>query len=93
MKWFDDPEPGNVLIVGLGGAAAFYVIDRDEDVHRRMVQFLPGTDFAGVIFSRLPMPGTFPLAQVRLDTAKAAPDIVISMRWNADKNWANVAQR
>jgi len=59
---FDDPEPGNVLIVGLGAAAAFYVIDRDEDVHRRLVQFLQGTDFAGVIFSRLPMPGTFPLA-------------------------------
>ena len=81
----EDPEPGNVLTVGLGGSTMLYVIDDDEAVTRRLVEFLQTTDYAGVIFSRLPVEGTFPIETVRIGTTNA-PDIIVSLRWSADKN-------
>jgi predicted AlkP superfamily pyrophosphatase or phosphodiesterase len=83
---FEDPEPGDVMVVGLGGSVLFYVIEQDEEVIRKLVEFLQASDFAGVIFSRLPLDGTFPLSQVRIDTDKTEPDVVVSLRWSADKN-------
>ena len=85
-KKFEDTETGDIVVVGLGGSVLFYVIDNDEAVIRRLVNFLQGTDFAGVIFSRIALEGTFPLEQVRLDTAQTLPDVVLSMRWSAEKN-------
>ena len=63
----EDPEKGDVLVVGLGGSSCFYVYDHDETVIRRLAEFLQTTDFAGVIFSRLQIEGTFPLDTVRLN--------------------------
>ena len=81
----EDPEPGDVITVGLGGSTMLYVIDDDEAVMRRLVDFLQTTDYAGVIFSRIPMEGTFPINQMRIGTTNA-PDIIVSLRWTADKN-------
>jgi len=82
-----DPEPGDVIVIGLGGSAVFYVIDRDEGVTRRLVEFLQTADFTGVIFSRLPFEGTFPLESVGYSSANAnAPDVLISLRWTAERN-------
>jgi len=47
------------MIVGNGGAVLFYVIGHDAAVTRRLVEFLQQPDFAGVIFTREPMDGTF----------------------------------
>jgi arylsulfatase A-like enzyme len=85
-KKFEDTEPGNVMVAGLGGSAMLYVIDRDETVIRRLAEFLQGTDFAGVIFSRIPIEGTFPLETVRMNAADTMPDILVSMRWKSDQN-------
>src|SRR5262249_37422655 len=57
---FEDPEPGEVLVVGNGGSVSFYVVEDDQPVIRNLVEFLQGSDFAGVIFSRTPVEGTFP---------------------------------
>jgi predicted AlkP superfamily pyrophosphatase or phosphodiesterase len=85
-KKFDDTERGDVLVVGLGGSALIYVIDRDEAVIRKVAEFLQGTDFASVIFSRLPIDGTFPLSVARIDPTNTLPDIVVSFRWWEDRN-------
>jgi arylsulfatase A-like enzyme len=85
-KKLEDAERGDIMVVGLGGSVLLYVIDHDEAVIQHVVEFLQGTDFAGVIFSQLQVPGTFPLEQVKLGPANACPDIVLSMRWLADKN-------
>jgi predicted AlkP superfamily pyrophosphatase or phosphodiesterase len=83
----EDPEPGDVMVIGLGGSASFYVIDRDEPVTRRLVEFLQTTDFAGVIFSRLPIEGTFPLERAGyVSTNSTSPDVLISLRWTPDRN-------
>jgi len=76
-----------MLTLGLGGSAMFYVVDRDEAVIRRLVEFLQTTDFAGVVFSRMPIEGTFPLESVGYSSAnKTAPDVIISLRWTAERN-------
>ena len=86
FKKFEDPEPGDIMVVGLGGSVSLYVFDNDETVMRRVVEFFQCSDFAGVIFSRLPIEGTFPLEQVRLGTGNNVPDVLVSMRWSEDKN-------
>jgi len=85
-KTFDDPEPGNVLVVGLGGSVMLYVIDHDETIVKRLVRFLQCSDFAGVIFFRVTMEGTFPISQVHLSTIKPSPDVIIALRWTNEQN-------
>jgi arylsulfatase A-like enzyme len=85
-KQFENPETGDIMVVSLGGSTLFYVFDHDEQTIRRLVEFLQGSDFAGVIFSVIPVEGTFPLSRVRLDSGKTAPDVVLSMRWTSDRN-------
>jgi len=73
------------MIVGNGGVVLFYVIGHDAAVTRRLVEFLQQTDFAGVIFTREPMDGTFTLDKVRIDN-QHAPDVEMAFRWNENKN-------
>ena len=83
----EDPEPGDVITLGLGGSSMFYVVERDEAVIRRLVEFLQTTDFAGVIFTRKPLEGTFPLEAVGYSSASPnSPDVIMSLRWTGDRN-------
>jgi arylsulfatase A-like enzyme len=86
FKKNENPEPGDVMVVGLGGTVMFYVVEQQEPVIRRLVEFLQQSDFAGVVFSRIDMEGTFPLESVRYGRTNGGPDVMISMRWTADKN-------
>ncbi len=79
------PKPGQVVVVGNSGSACLYVIGHDPAVSRRLVEFLQKSDFAGDIFSRDSLPGTFPLSQVGVDTA-GAPDVMFSARWSPEPN-------
>lgn len=86
----DPPGPGSVMVVGNGGTVLLYVIGHDAALTRRLVDFLQHQDFTGVIFTRAPMPGTFTLDQIRLNSLHA-PDIVVSLRWSPEKNAAGIA--
>lgn len=85
-KKLDDPESGDVMVVPLGGSVALYVIEDDAKVMARIVEALQTSDFAGPIFSRTPLPGTFSLGDVRLAITNIAPDLVVSMRWTDERN-------
>jgi arylsulfatase A-like enzyme len=85
-RTFQDPEPGEVLVVGHGGSVSLYVCEHDEQVIRKLVSFLQATDFAGVIFTREKMAGTFPMEQARIATTNVSPDIIFSMRWSEERN-------
>ncbi|MBI3870274.1 MAG: alkaline phosphatase family protein [Verrucomicrobia bacterium] len=85
-KKLDDPESGDVMVVPLGGSVALYVIDDDESVMAKIAQAFQTSDFAGPIFSRIPLPGTFPLSDVRIAITNIAPDLVLSMRWTEERN-------
>jgi hypothetical protein len=60
-------------------------MDHDPDVVSRAVSFLQQTDFAGTIFCRQSLPGTFPLKSALIDSEQA-PDIVLALRWWARTN-------
>lgn len=81
----DQPPRGQVLVVTLGGSVEFYVADHDPGTFSRLVEFLQRSDFAGVIFTREPRPGTFTFAQAMIETADA-PDLLIACRWKSQPN-------
>jgi len=93
-----EPKSGQIMIVGNGGTVLFYVIGHDAAVTHRLVEFLQQTDFAGVIFTREPMDGTFTLDKAKINppsvaaaTSSAAsnepgPDVEMAFRWNENKN-------
>jgi predicted AlkP superfamily pyrophosphatase or phosphodiesterase len=81
----NEPKPGEIMLVGNGGSALFYVEGPDAEVTRRLVEFLQQTDFAGVIFTKEPMPGTFNLSEAEI-VSWHAPDVVMAFRWNDSKN-------
>ena len=84
------PTNGDIMVVNEGGSVLLCVIGHDEVVTRKLVEFFQQQDFTGVLFTRQPMPGTFTLAQVKIDTAHA-PDLVVSLKWSADRNTAGLA--
>jgi predicted AlkP superfamily pyrophosphatase or phosphodiesterase len=84
-EFSDEPKPGDVMLVGNGGTVLFYVINHDAPVTRRLVEFLQQSDFAGVIFTKEAMEGTFALDQGKIDSPHA-PDVVMAFRWNEKKN-------
>jgi predicted AlkP superfamily pyrophosphatase or phosphodiesterase len=85
-----EPKAGQILLVGNGGSVLFYVIGHNAAVLRKLVEFLQQTDFAGVIFTREPMDGTFTPDKARIDNEHAA-DVVMSFRWSEDKNQFGVS--
>ena len=83
------PKRGDVMVVGNGASVFIYVIGREDAVIKQVVDFLQGWSRTGVIFTRQAMAGTFALAQVH-NEATTAPDVLVSLRWTADKNDAGV---
>jgi arylsulfatase A-like enzyme len=81
----DEPKPGDIMLVGNGGSVLFYVVGHDATVTRRLVEFLQQSDFAGVIFTKHGLPGTFHLDAAKIDNPHA-PDVVMAFRWNDSKN-------
>lgn len=79
------PKPGEVMVVGNGGSVLIYIAGHDAQVIKRVVEFLQGWKCSGVIFTKKAMPGVFTLARVHEDSPNA-PDVLVSLRWNAEKN-------
>lgn len=75
------PTPGDILVDGLGGSVFFYVAGHDAATIGRLVGFLQSSDFAGVVFTRDGLPGTFAMSAAHFDSP-AAPDVAVAMRWN-----------
>jgi arylsulfatase A-like enzyme len=79
------PNPGEVLIANVGGATCLYAIGKDPALIQKLVDILQSSDFAGPIFTRAGLPGTFPLSMPHLDSEESA-DIVFSFRWREGMN-------
>ncbi|HEY2045868.1 MAG TPA: alkaline phosphatase family protein [Candidatus Udaeobacter sp.] len=84
-----EPKPGDIMLAGNGGSVLFYVIGHDSTITRRLVEFLQQSDFAGVIFTKQPMEGTFALEQANIQNDRA-PDVVMAFRWDPSKNQFDV---
>jgi len=82
-EFSEAPKPGDILVCGNGGTVLFYVYDHDREVTQRLVDWLQHSHFAGVIFTRDKLEGTFSLSDIRIDTPAAA-DVVVSFRCDAE---------
>ena len=89
-EFTDEPKPGDIMLAGNGGCVLFYVTGHDEKIIRGLVEFLQQSDFAGVIFTKHPMDGTFSLDQAKI-TNDRSPDVVMSFRWKDQKNQFGVS--
>jgi arylsulfatase A-like enzyme len=78
-------KPGEVMTISNGGTTLLYVGDHDAALCRNLAAYLQKQDWTGVIFSRAPLEGTFPLATVQLDSPEA-PDLVVSLHWTHDRS-------
>ena len=88
-EFTSEPKTGQIMVVGNGGTVLFYVIGHDATVTHRLVELLQQTDFAGVIFTREPMEGTFTLDKAKIDPPSLgygaagnehAPDVEMAFR-------------
>ena len=78
------------MVVGLGGTVSFYVIGHDAAATQKLVDYLQGRDYAGVIFTRQKMKGTFTLDQARVDSPDA-PDVMVAFHWRELPNKYGIA--
>ena len=81
----DQPKPGDIMLAANGGSVLFYVVGHDKKLIRRLVEFLQQSDFAGVIFTKEPMEGTFGLTQALIQRGDT-PDVVMAFRWTDLQN-------
>jgi arylsulfatase A-like enzyme len=79
------PKNGDVMVVGNGGSVFVYVIGHSDAIVKKVAGFFQGWNRTGVIFTRQPLAGTFALATVH-DDAPTAPDVLVSLRWTAERN-------
>jgi arylsulfatase A-like enzyme len=78
-------QTGQIMVLSNGGTAFLYVGGHDPELVRRIAVWMQTMDWAGVIFSRVPVDGTFALGEAHIDSPEA-PDIAVSLRWNLDRN-------
>ena len=86
FRKFEDPEPGDILVNGLGGSVAFNVWEKNEKVIRQLAEFLQGCAFTTAVFSQIPVAGTFPMSSVRIGSGHGAPDVLLALKWDLEKN-------
>lgn len=79
------PKSGDILAVSQSGSVLFYVAGNNMDATHRLVDFLQRQDYAGVIFTRAAMEGTFTLDEAKIRSPHP-PDVVLSMRWSTNRN-------
>jgi arylsulfatase A-like enzyme len=84
-KFDDAPQPGDVLLVGLGGSVLLYVIDHDQKTIDQLVSFLQTQESVGTICAAGSREGTFSLDDVLIHSPYA-PDVAFSFRWTSDTN-------
>jgi len=76
-------QNGEVLVVGNGGSSFLYVAGRNQQLIESIVHWLQHQSYSGVILTRSPVEGTFPLDFLKINSSDA-PDIVLSFRWSPD---------
>ena len=81
----NSPQPGQILVNGVGGSVLLYIIGHDVATSRKLVEFLQKQDFTGVIFAREKMEGAFALGEANVNSA-AAPDVMFALRWSTNNS-------
>jgi arylsulfatase A-like enzyme len=78
-------QPGKIVVVSNGGSVFLYVAEHDAALTEKLAAWVQSQSWAGVLFARGEIEGTFPLATGHLDSPEA-PDLVVAMRALPGKN-------
>jgi len=78
-----------IMVVGNGGSVFLYLSHHEQKRIAEIAHFLQSQTFAGVVFCRQPIEGTFSLADAKINSADA-PDIVLSLHWTDAKSRTGV---
>ncbi len=78
-------QPGKIIVVGNGGSVFLYVAGHDAALTAKLIAWVQAQAWAGVLFARGEIEGTFPLALGHLDSPEA-PDLAVAMRAVSGKN-------
>jgi arylsulfatase A-like enzyme len=73
------PNRDDALVVNTGGCTAIYVMGREKATVQKIVDVIQSGEFAGPIFTRQGLPGTFPFSHGRFDSPESA-DIIFPFR-------------
>ena len=73
-------KDGQVLVQGNSGATFFYVGGHDPELVTKVAHWIQTQSWAGVVFSKIGVEGTFPLEEAKINSPEA-PDLVVSMHW------------
>lgn len=79
-NWEQPPASNDVVSVGNGGSVLLYVVGKSPATIQHIVTTLQQQPNTGVIFTRVALPGTLPLAEVMLDSP-TAPDVLVASSW------------
>lgn len=90
------PHSDDVVVVSNGPCALLYVKDREPAGIRKLVEFLQGQEWAGVLFTAARdqqshdpdgwVPGTFSLALIHEDNPDRHPDVLLTFPWSSAPN-------
>jgi predicted AlkP superfamily pyrophosphatase or phosphodiesterase len=91
------PESDDVVVASSGQSALLHVKNRDAGHIRRLVEFLHGRDWTGVVFTAARtratpvdpagrVEGTFSLELIHAAHPERGPDIVLTFPWTSAKN-------
>ncbi len=83
---FEKPAAEQVLVASLGGSVMLYVPGHEAAVIRKLVEFFQASDLAAVIFTRHGGKGALSFAKVKLDANTLLPDVLVALKWSADRN-------
>jgi len=73
------PSTDDALVINVGGSTSIYVIGRGRATVQKIVDVIQNGDFAGPIFTREGLPGTFPMSAGHFDSPESA-DILVPFR-------------
>jgi arylsulfatase A-like enzyme len=76
----------DVILASSGQAVALHVEGRDQERVARLARFVLAQDWGGVVFTREPVEGTFPLDLIQVDHRGRGPDVLFTFPWTSEPN-------
>jgi predicted AlkP superfamily pyrophosphatase or phosphodiesterase len=76
----------DVILASSGQAVALHVEGRDPERVARLARFVQAQDWGGVVFTRDPVEGAFPLDLIQVGHRGRGPDLLFTFPWTSEPN-------
>jgi predicted AlkP superfamily pyrophosphatase or phosphodiesterase len=76
----------DVVLASSGQAVALHIEGRDPERVARLARFVQSQDWGGVVFTREPVAGAFPLELIHVAHPDRGPDLLFTFPWSSRRN-------